>query len=81
MAVEEYTDWCRSMFEILAEGGVWGIPRSATVFRKEGDALVLVDLPYDRLMPCSEEEYRATVDSEFETVREHFAAAGIEVRR
>ena len=78
----EIKAWCRNMFAALKDGGVWGIPRSGVVFRKEGDALVLAEsMPYDPAMPLTEDQFREQQDGEFETVREHFAAAGIEVRR
>jgi hypothetical protein len=78
----EHAGWCRQMFASLAEGGVWGIPRSGVVFRKEGDALVLTEsMPYDESMPLTFAQFTEQQNGEFETVREHFAAAGIEVRR
>ena len=81
---EDHVEWCKAMFAMLAEGGVWGVPRSAISFRKEGGALVLDErftMPWSPGLPITEEELREQQDAEFEQVREHFEAAGIEVRR
>ena len=85
MTTNDHAVWCRMMFAALKDGGVWGIPRSGVSFRKEGDALVLdpdFTMPYSyEMMPLTEEQFVEQQNGEFETVREHFAAAGIEVRR
>lgn len=82
MTVEQHVPWCKVTFASLVEGGVWGVPRSGLIFRKEGGALVLAqEMPYDEAMPITPEQLREQQDAEFEQIREHFAAAGIEVRR
>lgn len=37
--------WCKSTVDMLKDGGVWGIPRSGTVFRidKKRKKFILVD--------------------------------------
>jgi hypothetical protein len=30
---EEILEWCRNLVRVLADGAVWGIPRSGTIFR------------------------------------------------
>jgi hypothetical protein len=30
---EHILEWCRQTVRVIADGGVWGIPRSGTVFR------------------------------------------------
>jgi hypothetical protein len=41
---ESVLEWCRNLVRVLADGGVWGIPRSGLVFRvdKEGKRLILI---------------------------------------
>ena len=39
---EHILDWCRNHVRILADGAVWGIPRSATVFRVNHKKKLLV---------------------------------------
>ena len=41
---EDVLEWCRNIVGIISEGGIWGIPRSNTVFRVEhkNKRLVLV---------------------------------------
>jgi hypothetical protein len=36
--------WCRNHVRLMKDGGVWGIPRSKTVFRvdKENQLLILI---------------------------------------
>ena len=29
----EVLEWCRNIVRVIAHGGVWGIPRSGTIFR------------------------------------------------
>ena len=77
-----HADWCRSIFDLIAEGGVWGIPRSGLLFRKEGNTLrLLASMPHDPAMPVTPVELDVVQASEFEQVRSHFAAAGITVTR
>jgi len=77
-------EWCGRHFAMIREGGVWAIPRSGMIFRKEGRRLVLTaEGPY---MPEMEgtitpEQLREQQAAEFEAVRAHFGAAGIEVVR
>ncbi|NBT75139.1 hypothetical protein EBZ80_18285 [bacterium] len=30
---ENVLEWCRNIVRVIADGGVWGIPRSHTIFR------------------------------------------------
>lgn len=82
--------WCRAHFASMADGGVWGVPRSGLVFCRRGEALVLVErMPWTsemaeaaelgRDVPGSEEELRAYQDADYETIRGRFEAAGITV--
>lgn len=68
----EHVAWCAHLFESLKDGGSWGIPRSQMVFVKRGDSLVL-DFP-----GAGELDERQA--QELRDVREHFGAAGIEVK-
>lgn len=38
-----YEDWLRSHFGLMADGGVWVMPRSGLIVRREGQRLVVVD--------------------------------------
>lgn len=76
----EHIRWCRQTFDMMAEGGVWGIPRSGLVFQRIGDKLVLKDaMPWSAEMPITADELEAMQLREFEETKEHFAAAGITV--
>jgi hypothetical protein len=77
-----HADWCRSIFALVAEGGTWGVPRSGLLFRKQDGKLVLyAEMPYDPAMPITPEQLREQQDSEFESIRRHFAAADVEVTK
>jgi hypothetical protein len=79
--VAQHVAWCRSMFDSCREGGVWGIPRSGLVFRKERGAFVLHQvMPHEPGMPITEQELREQQEDELESMRAHFGAAGVEVR-
>lgn len=43
-APEHVLDWCRNLVRTLTDGGVWGIPRSGTVFKvdKANKQLILM---------------------------------------
>jgi hypothetical protein len=76
-------NWCRHMFAMLAENGVWGVPRSGLLFKKQADlTLVLFDkLPHDPAMPLTEDELLELQDVDYTIIREKFEAAGITVRK
>lgn len=74
--------WCRRLFDSIREGGVWAIPMSGLLFRKVGNALVLVEsMPWSEELPITEAQLREQQDSDYEGSVEHFGLAGIEVRR
>jgi len=70
------------MFALLADGGVWGVPRSGVLWRKEDGKLVL-----DELMPwmpemegtITREQLKKQQDREIRACRIHFEAAGVTV--
>jgi hypothetical protein len=77
-----HTLWCASLFASLCEDGVWAVPRSGLIFRKDGEALALVlTMPYDPAMPMTADELVEYQDADFEMIREEFALAGVTVRR
>jgi hypothetical protein len=40
--MKDYTSWCRSIFKALEDDGVWGVPRTGMIFRKNEAAKTLV---------------------------------------
>jgi len=76
----DHVAWCRRLFDSLADGGTWAIPRNGLIFRRRGDRLVLtLRMPHDPQMPISAAQLRAEQDQGFEDTRVHFGAAGIAV--
>lgn len=76
----EHVAWSRERFEMTADGGTWAIPRLGMIFVRRGERLVLVArMPHDPAMPISADELTEQQNSEFEDVRQHFKAAGIDV--
>lgn len=84
-------EWCRFLWANLAEGGMWGVPRSGLVFSKrEGELRLVQRMPWtDELaaaaaagqdVPGSAAELRAFQDADAETIRRKFAEAEITVR-
>lgn len=77
-----HVEWCKNTFAMMAEGGIWGIPRSGLIFTRRGDELVLTSsMPYDPAMPITEEQLLAQQAKEFDSVQQHFGAAGITVTK
>ena len=80
--IEQHVRWCRHLFDSLAEGGVWGVPRSGLVFTRRGGELVLTEqMPWTAEMPITEAELAEQQADEFDSVKAHFGAAGIAVTR
>jgi hypothetical protein len=74
-----HTTWCRSIFEKLADDGLWGVPRTGMVFRKNETAKTLVwvgSFPPERDFGLPAGLARAT---EYLVTRDAFAKAGISV--
>lgn len=83
--------WCQRHFRSLADGGIWGVPRSGLVFQRQGEALVLIDrMPYTvelaeaagrrtGTLPPSAEALLAFQDQDQALIAEHFREAGIKV--
>ena len=77
-------DWSRWLFDRLAEGALWGVPRSGLIFQRKGDKLVLFErMPWMAEMEgtITPEQLREQQEAEFQSVKRHFEAAGIPVRR
>lgn len=64
----EDVEWCRQLIRVTKDGGVWGIPRSGTVFRfdKNNNRLVLI-------IPGNDD------GSDFAATKTHFAVIGWDV--
>jgi hypothetical protein len=78
--VSEHTEWCRRHFTLMAEEGVWGVPRWGLVFQKRGDRLVLIErMPHEPGMPMTTAQVRELQDDGFAATRQEFGLAGIEV--
>jgi len=64
--------WTRSLHTSLKVGGVWTVPRSGLVFRKDTDQTVEL---ITRLAGFD----KADQHNDFELIASHFRGAGIEV--
>lgn len=75
--------WCIAQYARMAEGGVWAVPRSGLIFRKQGARRLelIEEMPWIPEMEgtITREELREYQDAEFELIRRHFAAVDIEV--
>jgi hypothetical protein len=81
--------WSRRFFDTLSDNGIWGVPRSGLIFRREGKALVLrAKMPFSEIeeapvgadVPETEADLLAWQQKDFEAIAKRFRAAGIEVR-
>lgn len=60
-----HVTWCKWLWGMLADDGTWVIPRSLSMLKKTDGKLLFI----------------GASDDEFEAVRAHFAAIGIQVER
>jgi hypothetical protein len=44
----EYVEWTRNLFQIMEDGGRWGVPRTGIVLEKRGEILVLLGRMQER---------------------------------
>jgi hypothetical protein len=77
--------WCASLFQSLAPGGTWGVPRSGLIFQKRDGKLVLINrMPHEILAPefaMSEKELLKFQDEDYDVIKLHFEGAGIPVEK
>jgi hypothetical protein len=71
--------WSRELFDMLAQDGTWGVPRSGLIFRKAGETLVLIArLPHNMSSPeLSGEALREKQQEDVDLITKHFGEAGI----
>ena len=75
-------DWCRQMWRSLRDGGVWAIPRSGLIFRKQGDQLVLINrMPHMVEMPITAAQLIEQQESDFEVTKDRFGRVGVTVTK
>jgi hypothetical protein len=78
----DHIAWSKDHFELMAQGGIWAVPRSGLVFTKILDGLVLTAvMPHEPEMPVSEAELHEYQDADYAVIKEHFEAAGVPVSR
>jgi hypothetical protein len=80
---EDYSrEWCRTTFYGLADGGIWGVPRSGLIFTKRDGGLVLTDImDWHPAMDITEAELVEQQTGDYEVIREQFELAGIPVSK
>jgi hypothetical protein len=71
--MSKYTGWCRNLFDMLSDGGAWGVPRSGLTFTKQGDRLVLTN----RAAISQTADWRAYQQSDYEAIKRQFGLADI----
>jgi hypothetical protein len=72
--------WCLTLWASLAEGGVWAVPRSAMIFRKQGNFLALFAvMPWQEGLPITAEQLIEQQRGEYASIATAFRLAGIEV--
>jgi len=75
----EHIMWSQDQFNIIKDGGYWGVPRSGLMFQKRGyNKLVLVEtMPWDKTLPISARQLLHQQTDEYKNIKEHFSMAGI----
>lgn len=78
--MDDYTKWCLNLFNTLAEGGVWGVPRSGLIFtRRKGQLVLTALMPHDGAMPMLADELTEYQRTDYARIKREFLKAGIDV--
>lgn len=78
----KHVAWCRLTFDLIADGGSWGVPRSGLTFQRRGDTLILIGvMPREDGVPRGINTLTDQQEAEYRAIRRHFEAAGIKVFR
>ena len=76
-----WAEWCQGLWDSIADGGVWAVPRSGIVLKKDEAAkrMTLSErMPWVPEMPGTPEDLRLYQDADFESVAKRFALIGVE---
>lgn len=77
---DEGTSFARNLWAMLAEEGVWGVPRSGLMYRKKNGQLVLyARMPHHPQLPMTPLELHEQQDSDHAEIRVMFSTIGVEV--
>lgn len=87
---QQHIDWSRNLVKCLEDGGVWAVPRSSLLFRKVSGTMQLVSRGSLREhlgdagaqnppSPSMEVEWARYQLDDFQIIRRHMTAAGIQV--
>lgn len=91
MTLEQDKRWSRNLFDTMTLGGMWSVPRSGLIFKKTDDhTLTLVTaMPFlsemaeaakeGRDVPPTEAKLKEFQRSDYDTIRNRFALAGITI--
>jgi hypothetical protein len=71
-----YDDWCRWLFDSLADRGVWIVPRSGLNLEKREAERELV-----LLGACDPADAEVDQGEDFEAIRAHFGRVGVTVTK
>ena len=74
--------FCQQTWRMLNDGGIWGVPRSGLMYRKDAaDARLVLyaRMPWECEMPMSEAQLREQQDHDHANIVEMFSAIGIAV--
>jgi len=80
MERDEQVDWCEHFWNMINDGGIWAVPRSGLMFRKDEtrSALVLYDrMPHHEDMEITAYQLRAIQDGDLRAIRDRFSELGI----
>ena len=80
------SQWCRETIDLVANGGIWVVPRSALTFRKTGEDVLTLERRGRRPMGMAgeygkgeRESWAAYQEDDFQTIKLHVEGAGINV--
>jgi hypothetical protein len=82
MPIDGAHGWASNLWNMISDGGIWGVPRCGLMYRKEEAAMQLVlfaRMPWEEDMPGTPEALLSYQDQDHAGIRDMFAAIGVEV--
>lgn len=74
--------WSKQHFQMLAENGVWAVPRSGLTFQKREGKLILIErMPFLPGMPGTAAALKEFQEDDYNAIKENFERAGIPVEK
>lgn len=82
ISIDGTRGFARGLWDMLTDGGVWGVPRSGLMYQKDeaGSRFILVArMPWFEGLSCTDVELRESQDFDHAGITTMFALIGVKV--